>query len=208
MKQTHGDIALLLAPPKSLDVRKHEENLAKELEVMEVVDEEGEERLERVRRRALEWKTNHFCRGIILELLETAALESEWRQQTCMEVLMDVMEGAVMESRLKMCKQLMLETVIGSSWESLEVRRILRETKEGGVDRMERIESELRMKREERECVSAMLEEERCLARRLEKKERLQRAWRLGMEAKRYVRMVRMLEELSVCDMEMEVESI
>ena len=113
-----------------------------------------------------------------------------------------------MDSRLKMCKQLMLETVISNSWESLEVRRIVRETKEGGVDRMERIESELRMEREERECVSAMLEEERYLAKRLEKKERLQRAWRLGMEAKRYVRMVRMLEELSVCDMEMEVESI
>ena len=81
---------------------------------------------------------------------------------------------------MKMCKQLMLETVISNSWESLEVRRIVRETKEGGVDRMEMIESELRMEREERECVSAILEEEESLARRLEKKERLHRAWRLG----------------------------
>ena len=40
MKQTHGDIALLLAPPKPLEVRKHEKTLAKEVEVMEVVDEE------------------------------------------------------------------------------------------------------------------------------------------------------------------------
>ena len=77
MKQTHGNIALLLAPPKPLEVRKHEKTLAKEVEVMEVVDEEREERLERVRRRALEWKTNHFCRGIMLELLETAIIESE-----------------------------------------------------------------------------------------------------------------------------------
>ena len=81
-----------------------------------------------------------------------------------------------MESRLKMCKQLMLETLIINSWESLEVSRIVRETKEGGVDGMEMIEFELRMEREERKCVSAMLEEERCLAKRLEKKERLQRA--------------------------------
>jgi hypothetical protein len=81
----------------------------------------------------------------------------------------------------------------------------LRETKEGGVERLEMLENALKM---ERECISAMLEEERCLAKRLEKKERLQRAWRLGMEAKRYARMIRMLEELSVDDMEMEVESI
>ena len=60
----------------------------------------------------------------------------------------------------------------------------------------------------ERECVSAMLEEETYLAKRLEKKERLQRAWRFGMEAKRYARMVRILEELSVDDMEIEVDSI
>ena len=65
-----------------------------------------------------------------------------------MELVMDLMEGAVMESRKKMCKQMLLETVIINSWESLEVRRIMRETKEGGLDSMERIESELRMERE------------------------------------------------------------
>ena len=67
----------------------------------------------------------------------------EWWRLS-MELVMDLMEGAVMESRLKMCKQLMLETLIINSWESLEVSRIVRETKEGGVDRMEMIESELR----------------------------------------------------------------
>ena len=61
------------------------------------------------------------------------------------------------------------------------------------------------MEREQRECVAALLEEERCLEIRLKKKERLQRAWRLGGEAKKYARMISMLEELSVDDMEMEV---
>ena len=121
---------------------------------------------------------------------------------------MDVMEGAMMESRQTMCKQMLLETVVCSSWQSLEVRRIVRETKEGGLDRMEQVESELRMEREERECIAAMLEEERCLENRLREKERLQRAWRLGVEAKKYARMISMLEELSVDDMEMEVEDI
>ena len=149
----------------------------------------------------MEWKTNHHCRGIILELMETAVVEAEWRQQLCTELVLDMVEGAVMKSRMKLCKEMFLETVIADSWELLEVRRLLRETKEGGVERLEMLENALRTERGERECVSAMLEEERCLAKRLEKKERLQRALRLGMEAKRYARMIRMLEELSVDDM-------
>ena len=44
----------MLAPPKPLEVSRHEETIAKEVEVMEVVDLEREERLERVRRRALD----------------------------------------------------------------------------------------------------------------------------------------------------------
>ena len=40
MKATHKDIGLLLAPPKPMEVRRHEDALAKEVEVMEVVDEE------------------------------------------------------------------------------------------------------------------------------------------------------------------------
>ena len=91
---------------------------------MEVIDEEREERLERVRRRALEWQTNHFCRGIILEMVETSIVEAEWRQQACMELVMDVMEGAVKESRQRMCKQIIVESVVCSSWQSLEVRRL------------------------------------------------------------------------------------
>ena len=67
MKATHKDIGLMLAPPKPMEVRRHEDALAKEVEVMEVVDEEREERLERVRRGAIEWRSNHLCKGIILE---------------------------------------------------------------------------------------------------------------------------------------------
>jgi hypothetical protein len=82
----------------------------------------------------------------------------------------------------------------------------LRETKGGGLER-QRIEDALRLEREEREWTAAMLEEERCLALRLKKKERIQKAWRLSMEAKKLARMTRMLEKLSMEDMEMEVES-
>ena len=74
MKQTYKDIGLLLAPPKPMEVKRHEDVLAKEVEAMEVVDEERVERLERVRRREIEWKTNHLCRRIILEQMEEAIL--------------------------------------------------------------------------------------------------------------------------------------
>ena len=61
-------------------------------------------RMERVRRRAMDWKTNHLCRGIILELMEAAGMEAEWRKQSCTELVLEVVEVAVMESRMKQCK--------------------------------------------------------------------------------------------------------
>jgi hypothetical protein len=175
---------------------------------MEVVNEEWEERLERVRRRALEWKSNHLCRQIILEQMEAAILEAEWRQQSCTELMMEIMEAAMLESRMKLCREVVLEAIVTGSWECLEVNRLLRETKGDGLERQIRIEDALRFEREEREWTAAMLEEERCLALRLKKKKRIQKAWRLSMEANKLARMTKMLEELSVEDMEMEVESI
>ena len=85
---------------------------------MEVVDEDREERLERVRRRAMEWKMNYLCRGFILEVMETAVLEAEWRQQACMDLVMDMLEGAVKESRQRICQQIIVESVVCSSWRS------------------------------------------------------------------------------------------
>ena len=77
MKRTHGDIALLLAPPPPVETRNHDKVMAREVEVMEVVDEEREERLERVRLITLEWMDKHAGRGILMELMEAAVLESE-----------------------------------------------------------------------------------------------------------------------------------
>jgi hypothetical protein len=78
----------------------------------------------------------------------------------------------------------------------------------GETDNVGGMEDAPRMEREEREWTAAILDEERCLAVRLRKKVRIQRAWRLSMKAKKLARMTRMLEELSMEDMEMEVESI
>ena len=82
----------------------------------------------------------------------------------------------MMESRMKLCKELVLETVVTDGWEYLEVNRLMRETKEGGVERLVMLEDALSMEREDRECAAAMLEEEKCLALKLRKKERIQKA--------------------------------
>ena len=105
--------------------------------------------------------------------MEAAILEAEWRQQSCTELVMEMMEAAMLESRMKLCREVVLEAIVTDSWECLEVNRLLRETKEGGLERQIRIEDALRLEREEREWTAAMLEEERCLALRLKKKERI-----------------------------------
>ena len=68
---------------------------------------------------------------------------------------------------------------------------------------MELIETELRNEREEN-----IIAEEEETSRRLEKMSRLKRAWQLKMEAGKYQRMIAIMEQMSVGDMEMEVDWI
>ena len=58
-----------------------------------MVDEEREERLERMRIKALELKAMQTCKGIVMELMEDAVLESEWKQESCMNSVSIQMEG-------------------------------------------------------------------------------------------------------------------
>jgi hypothetical protein len=80
--------------------------------------------------------------------MEAAVMEAKWKQQLCAELVLEVVEVDVMESRMRLCKELILETVVTYSWEVLEVNRLMRETKEDGVDRLVRLEDALRMERE------------------------------------------------------------
>ena len=73
---------------------------------------------------------------------------------------------------------------------------------------MERVEADLRMDREERECVSKILAEEEMQSKRMEKVDRLKRAWQLKVNAQKYQRMVTMIEGITVDDMRMEMEWI
>ena len=65
---------------------------------------------------------------------------------------------------------------------------------------MESVEAELRIKREERECILSIIAEDEEQSKRMEKMSRLKRAWQLKMNSKRYQRMVQIMEEMSVWD--------
>ena len=63
MRKRHKDMSLLL------------KIIAREVTEMEVVDEEKEERLERMRRKVLEWKTKQIFRNMVMELTWEAVQE-------------------------------------------------------------------------------------------------------------------------------------
>ena len=116
---------------------------------MEVADGEREASLERMRLR--KWKAKHDCRRILEKLIGDAVMESDWRQQACKDLVMESVENAMMESRRRLYKELRMETIVTGAWDALEVRRIVKDAKDGGVERMERVEADLRMDIEERD---------------------------------------------------------
>ena len=87
------------------------------------------------------------------------------------------------------------------AWEVLEVKRIMKEATNGGL--MEKVEAELKMIREERECVRMIMMEEKAQSRRMEKVDRLKKAWLLKMNARKFQRMGIMMEGMTVEDIEM-----
>ena len=114
----------------------------------------------------------------------------------------------VMESGQKMCEKITIDMVVAKSWESLEFRRIIKEVEDLGTVRMNQVELELKDRREEREAIVAILLEEEARSRRLQKKERVQKAWSKSMEARKYLRMVTMMDELAIMHEEMAIDDI
>ena len=55
-----------------------------------------------------------------------------------------MVEEALLESRMRLCRQMVEETVLERSWESLEITRIVNEVKDGGMERMNKVEAKLR----------------------------------------------------------------
>ena len=86
-----------------------------------------------MKRRALEWRVRNECRAIIEDLIGDATMESEWRQQACRDLVLESADDAILESRNRLCRELLVETVLTGAWEVPEVKRIVKEAKDGGL---------------------------------------------------------------------------
>jgi hypothetical protein len=208
MKSSHKDIGWLLAPPPTRETVIHEKAMEKETEDMEIVDEEREARIERMRRKALEWKAAQTCKGIVMDLIEEAVLESEWREECSMSLVLEMVEDAVTASRERMCRSVLEESVLEVCWEALEVTRIIKEVEVGGMTRIEKVETQLRGLREDEETLLQAISEDAARTKRMEKTERLKRAWKLTMEHRKCQMMIQMMGTLSVLELDMEMEWI
>ena len=47
---------------------------------------------------------------IMMKVIEEAVMESRWKQQICRDIVVDMMEDKVLESRMRLCRQLVEET--------------------------------------------------------------------------------------------------
>ena len=127
--------------------------------------------LERMKGKALEWKAIQTCKIIVMELMEVAVMESEWRQESCRNIVLEVVEDAVIASRQRICRQVMEESVLEVCWETFDLSRIVKEVGDGGMERMGRVETQLRGLREDEEALVQIISEEAARNRRMEKTE-------------------------------------
>ena len=121
---------------------------------------------------------------------------------------MEVIGEAVTVSEEKMCNELVEERVVDECWKQLEFARIIREIMAGDTSLKMKIERGLRDTREMVEAVEAILTEEAASTRRLEKVERLKIAWKKRMEIKQYELMLKKLSELTLLELEEDMEDI
>ena len=94
----------------------------------EVVDTLREERLERVRRRQLEWAANMICKEMAREVIKKTMKESDRR------VCRDIVEITVVDECWKHLEygRIMRQILTGDNSLKLDIDRGLREVKEAG----------------------------------------------------------------------------
>jgi hypothetical protein len=102
-----------------------------------VVDRDREERLDRMRRRQLQWATSQLCRSMV----------------------MDMMDSAVHESSRRMCKEIMVEEVVNKAWLEIEFLDIMRVMDRGDISLRARVEQRLKEDRELIELEEATMDE-------------------------------------------------
>ena len=163
-------------PVKQIEEREEEEE-------MEVVDREREELLERVRWKKKEWETRSVCRAVLVEMVFKAVDNSEERH--CYD---------------------MVSKIVDIAWIEIQASRIVTEIWAGDDTIRKEVERRLKDRREEEEAIRMMIVEEDERRRRLERVQLLEGLWQRRMEAVKMRKVLRMLRELTLEELEMEVE--
>ena len=164
VKLTHSNIFDWLKPTKKptyndMIVKKQDmqvEQLLREVEPMEVVDMDREERLDRVQKRQLRWASSQLCRSLVVDLVE----------------------GAVKESGEKLCKEVILKEVVDKAWEEIEFEYIMKMMDKGTIGLRGRVEERLQEDRQLLEAEEATIRQQELDTIRKEKSEALKAIWR------------------------------
>ena len=103
-------------------------------------------------------------------------VEHVYGLEMCGEMVIEMVEEAFTEARMRPCRQLVEQDLTDRVWKRVEHRRILMviEYESLGIE----IEQSLREAREVKEAEMAMMKEEEMVKKRLEKLEELRKLWK------------------------------
>ena len=157
--------------------------MVEEQEDMDWEDRYGEEMIERVERKKLEWATTKICRSVLMEVVNNTVSEVESRH--VVGLISSVMEEA---------------------WKRMEVKRLVEEITNSEEEVQQRVESLLSRRRQEEKTLLLVLEEEEAKERRLKRIEMIKEVWKRKIAATNLRKMMRMLRAMSLEDLDMEVD--
>jgi hypothetical protein len=163
-----------------------EQDLLEKPEQMEVVDIDREDRLDRVRRRQLQWATSQLCKSMVLDMVDTAVCESSRR----------------------VCKEVMMENIVYEAWAELEFLDIMKVMGNGDISLRTRVEERLREDRKLLELEEATMMKMRKDKIRKSKVEALKKLWNTKRLQEDIRKMTEVLDTLELDDWNLELEEI
>ena len=163
-----------------------EQDLIEKPEQMEVVDRDREDRLDRVRRRQLQWATSQLCKSMVLDMVDTA----------------------VCESSMRMCKEVMMENIVNKAWTEIVFLDIMKVVENVDISLRTRVEERLREDRELLELEEATIIKLRKDKIRKSKVEALKKLWRTKRLQEDIRKMTEALDTLELDDWSIELDQI
>ena len=144
-----------------------------------------EEKLARVEMKMMAWVSTKLCRSVVMEVVNNAVKRVD--NQHLSRIVADMMDEA---------------------WRRMEVNRLVDEVTDGDGEIRRRVEKILSSKRAEEMELLENVERAEAKQRRIERITLVKKIWSKKMEAKNLRTMLRMLDKLSLEDLEMEVDEI